>query len=341
MARIQELLEGREERIDYNAIVSRFPWILEREQHCILSPDSDGLLCGLFMSHFLGWQIKGFYDGKIMVLENGTSASNCIFLDVEIFRNNIRSVGHHMVLYNKNAIPENWSNFDNCIQPNNLRNYDGYKDFRLKYPLATIHLLMGIIGSRIEVEVPESAICPLLFTDGVYKNLFSYPENILNWLTFLGADEEESSLHSIFGNNIYSVVTLMQAMDGFFRRRDKITIKKERGDRLRLSDRDGSPYNIVATGDTYGIDQDAVRRIEQFIKLLAELTGWDYKQDSWAWANMDLYRFTKRSFEQDGLRVNGQNFQDMVRRNPLSWAMSSNTNIEYTLEEPDRITQVQ
>jgi len=47
MAKIQELLEGRDEQIDYEEIVSRFPWVVEREQNCILSPDSDGLLCGL------------------------------------------------------------------------------------------------------------------------------------------------------------------------------------------------------------------------------------------------------------------------------------------------------
>jgi len=338
MARIQELLEGRDERIDYGEIVKKFPWIVEKNQKCILGPDSDGFLCGLFVSNVLGWQIKGFYDnGKLMLLQNGISATECVFLDTEIFRKDIRSVGHHMVLYNSNNIPESWDNFDNCIQPNNIRGYDGLHTFRLKYPLATIHLLMGMVGSQIKIEVPESAICPLLFTDGVYKNLFSYPENILNWLKYLRADEEGRILNSIFGNDIYSVFGLMQAMDEFFRKRDKISIRGERGDLLRLSDTDGSPCNIVATGDSYRINEDAMRRVEQFIKLLAELTGWVYKQDAWTWVNMDLYRFTKRSFEQDELRVNGQNFQDMLQRNPLSWAMSSNTNIEYTLEEPDRM----
>ncbi len=340
MAKIQELLEGKDERIDYGEIIKKFPWIVEKNQKCILSPDSDGLLCGLFMSHFLDWQIKGFYDnGKLMLLQNGISATECVFLDTEIFRKNIRSVGHHIVLYNSNKIPESWDNFDNCIQTNNMRSHDGLHTFRLKYPLATIHLLIGILGSRIKVEIPPSAICALLFTDGVYQVLFKYPENVLNWLQYLRANEKGSSLYIVFGNERYSVFGLMQAMNEFFRKRDKISIRGERGDLLRVSDTDGSPCNIAATGDTYGIDQDAVRRVEQFIKLLEELTAWDYKQDSWAWTNMDLYRFTKRSFKQDELRVNGQNFQDMVRRNPLSWAMTENTNIEYTLEEPDRITE--
>jgi len=338
MARIQELLEGRDERIDYAEIVSRFPWIAEKDKNCILSPDSDGLLCGLFMSYFLGWQIKGFYDDKIMVLENGVSASDCIFLDIDIFRRSIKSVGHHMVLYNNNELPENWSNFDNCIQPNNMRGYDGLHTFRLKYPLATIHFLIGIIGSQMEVEVHQSAICPLLFTDGVYKTLFKHPENVLNWLPYLRADEKESPLKIIFENETYSVFTLMQAMDEFFRERDEITIQNERGDRLKLSNTDGSPYNIHSTDDTYRIDQDAVNRIEHFVNMLAELTGWNYRRDVWAWRNMDLYQFTKRSFDQDGLRINGTNFQNMIEKNPLSWAMTSGQNIEYTLEGPAKMT---
>lgn len=312
MAAFQELSEGREERIDYEELISRFPWIVERNQHCILSPDSDGLLCGLFMSHVLGWQIKGFYDGKIMVLEKGVSLSECIFLNVDVFGKGIRSVRHHMVLYNKNDIPEKWDNFDNCIQPNNMRGYDGLHTFRLKHPLATIHLLMGIVGSQIKVEVPELAICPLLFAGRTYRAFCRCPQKVLYWLKYLRADEEGSPIKTVFVNETYSVGTLMKAMAGFLRKRDEITIRRECGDKLRLSSSDGSPYNIVATGDTYRINEDAVNRIERFIEMLAKLTGWNYRRDVWSWANMDMYRFTKQSFEQDGLNVNGLNFRDLL-----------------------------
>lgn len=338
MARIQELLEGRDETIDYECLTARAPWILERNQQCILSPDSDGLLCGLFMSHFLDWEIKGFYDGKVMILENGISARECIFLDMEIFRRSIRSVGHHMVLYNRNATPENWYNFGNCIQPNNMRNYDYLHGFRLKYPLATIHLLMGIIGSQIQIRIPESAVCPLLFTDGTFNVLFKYPENVLNWLRFLRADEQGSPLKNVFEDENYSVFTLMQAMDRFFRLRDEITISRERGDRLRISGTDGSPYNINSSAELYEIDQSAVNRIERFIGILATLTGWDYNRESWTWSNLALYKFTKGSLAQDKLRLNGQNYQALIESAPLSWAVTGGQSLEYTLEEPDTMT---
>ncbi len=70
MAKIQELLQGKHEQIDYNKIIEDNPWIAKRNQKCILSPDSDGLLCGLLMSHYLDWEIVGYYDGKVCVLKD-------------------------------------------------------------------------------------------------------------------------------------------------------------------------------------------------------------------------------------------------------------------------------
>ena len=338
MAKIQELLKGRDDRIDYDEIKLRFPWIIQRDQKCIISPDSDGLLCGLLMSHMLDWKVKGFYDGKVMVLENGVSASECIFLDMDVFRRNMKSVGHHMVLYNKNTIPENWGNYDNCIQPNNLREYDCLHDFRLKYPLATVHLLIGILGSGLQIEIPESAICPLLFTDGTFNVLFSYPENVLNWLRYLRADEGQNPLKTIFENEKYSVFKLMQAMDEFFRSRDEISIPNERGDRLRISNTDGTPSNIERVANSYIINNDAVTRIVRFIQMMGTLTGWKYKPESWVWSNLALHRFTKGSFENDKNSINGPNIRAFLQTNPLSWAITSRLNLEYTLEQPDTMT---
>jgi len=165
-SKIQKLLEGRDTNIDYDLLIKKYPWIIHKDINCILSPDSDGLLCGLLMSNLLNWKIVGFYDGKLMILKKGISAKDCVFLDIEIFRKDIRSFGHHMLLFNRNSKPSNWNNFDNCLQPNNLREYDKTHDFRLKYPLGTIHMLLGILGHKFKIELKEDAIPALFFTDG-------------------------------------------------------------------------------------------------------------------------------------------------------------------------------
>ncbi|MFH1308662.1 MAG: hypothetical protein ABIH51_01465 [Patescibacteria group bacterium] len=337
MSKIQELLFGKTDQINYEEIINKYPWIIKKGQNCILSPDSDGLLCGLFMSNFLNWKIRGFYDGKIMLLDKNISAKDCIFLDMEVFRKDIKSVGHHMVQFNKNKKPSNWNNYKDCIQPNNFRDYDGYRDFRLKYPLATIHLLIGIIGFKTKINIPESAICPLFFVDGTFNVLFKYPENVLNWLNYLRAYEKDNPLKRIFENKEYSVFSLMLAMDDFFKKRDEISIIKERGDRLRLSETDGSPVNIIKDKYFYKISLDAKNRVVNFIKILSNLTSWKYNEKNWEWNNFKLYRFTKKDFAGNNIRLNNKNFEELLLKKPLTWAMTSGQNVEYTLEKPDKL----
>lgn len=338
-SRIQQLLEGRHnDEIDYDKIVEEYPWIVEKNIGCILSPDSDGLLCGLLMSHYLNWEIVGFYDGKIMIFKKGKKIKDCVFLDMEIFREDIRSMGHHMLLYNKRQKPQNWYKWKNCIQPNNLREYDIQHDFRLKYPLGTIHMLMGILGHKLKIKVPETAIPALFFTDGVFNVLFNYPENVLNWLKYLRAHEEGSPLKNIFENTKYSVYTLMLEMDDFFRKRDAISVPKQRGDRLRISESDGSPFNLINQNSSYKLKEEAVDRIKKFIKILSGFTRWNFHEHHWLWDDFELYQFTKSDFESDRNRVNNQTFNTFIGNNPLSWAATSGQNIEYTLEKPNKLS---
>jgi hypothetical protein len=337
---INDLLEGKDDQINYDHICKKFHWILKENQNCVLSPDSDGLLCGLFLSHYQNWNIVGFYDGKVMVINNRYVNKSPIFLDIEIFRKEIRSMGHHMLLVNKRHVPKEWIEFDNCIQPNNLRGYDGKSNFRLKYPLGTIHMLISILAYKDpSIKLPDSAIPPLFFTDGVFNVLFKYPENVLNWLQYLRIHEEWNPLKSIFQNEKFSVFNLMKEMDKFFRSRDSISVKNERGDRLRISNKDGSPANIenIVSGLCY-INVNARERIERFINLLADTTNWQYKNKNWVcWDKMVFKQFTKRDFIRDKKTITIKSFQEFIEKKPLSWAMTSTNNIEYTLENPDKL----
>jgi hypothetical protein len=240
-----------------------------------------------------------------------------------------------MLLYNAKRIPNNWSQFDKCLQPNLLRGYDGYKTFRLKYPLATIHFLLAILGSKHGITIPKSGIAPLLFTDGVFQNLYLYPENVLYWLAYLGIERNGSPLRGIFMQEHYTVYDTMLTMDAFFRERDRISIPKERGDRLRISSSNGDPANLIeAQGGLYGIAHAARERAERFIDLLSRGTNWKYDATRWCFDGLRLCRFTKSSFEAETWRLNNRNFDSFVSTNPLSWAMTSGTNIEFTMEGP-------
>lgn len=342
MSKIEELLKDKhEDRMDFDSLLEMYPWINERGRYCILSPDSDGLLCGLFMAKFRGWKIVGFYDDKVGVINKKFLKEDIVLLDGEIFRESVKSVGHHMLKLNKNRTVD-FSGFNQCIQPNLIRNYDGKHNFRLKYPLATIHLLISILAyadykqGKQEIILNENAIAPLFFTDGVFNVLFLYPENVLNWLAYLRIHEDWNPLKEIFKNDAFSVYETMELMNAFFRARDEITEGKERGDRLKISSKDGNPYNIEETNEDFvKINADAVIRITRFMNIIGEMTGWDFKSDDWiCWEDLKYYKFSKSDFKANGWTLTNVNFENFLKMKPLSWAMTSGTNIEFTLEKP-------
>lgn len=338
---INTLLEGKNDHLDYDALLDRYPWIVKKNQKCILSPDSDGLLCGLFMSHYFNWEIVGYYDGKVMLLKEGVSAKDkdCVFLDMEIYRRGVKSVGHHMVALNNRHLPEDWmGRYSDCVQPNNLRKYDKNKYFRLKYPLATIHLLLGIVGHSMKINILKSAIAPLFFVDGTFNVLFGYPENVLNWLKYMGVNNPSSPLKAVFQNEHFSIYEMIQEMDAFFRERDKLNIPGERGDKFVISSSDGSFKNVVKQQKRlYSIESSTQKKLESFIKILERSTGWKFTPSRWAVRDLKKYKFTKGSFQSEAMNMTIASFEKLINMNPLSWAITSSQNIEFTLETPDSL----
>lgn len=105
------------------------------------------LLSALLYLNYFDAEVVGYYDGKVMLSKENVDPKDCLFLDMDVYNKNIKSIGHHMVCYNKNKLPNNWYNYDNCIQINNLRNFDKTKDFQRKYPFATIHFLLALLSN--------------------------------------------------------------------------------------------------------------------------------------------------------------------------------------------------
>ena len=311
--------------LDYRTILGQYPWVTERNHNCILSPDSDGLLCGLLMSHYLGWKIRGFYDGKVLAIKEDVNPQDCIFLDMEIFRPNIRSVGQHMVMYDKADLPSNWSNFNNCIAANNLRNYDFKNDFKLKYPLGTVHVLLSILGQDRTIPIPKSAVSPLLYTDGTFKNQFNYPENCLSWLDFLGANNTNSPLQKVFLDRHYSTYELMVELKDLFSQINVIGGGKRGGDKIRISDFRGNNINIDSR--THQLELATKTQAETFLRMLADKTGWTFTPAHWSWGPYQTTRFRKGSVKPGKAR-----YDALLAQNPISLAIISRNSIEYTID---------
>ena len=254
-----------------------------------------------------------------------------------------------MVTYNKRLTEINFNYPSNCIQPNIWHNFDGRNDFQAKYPFGTIHLLLGILHQhKIISELQEDAIWPLLFTDGVWNNLFGYTENCIEWIEYLNINQKDNVMHKLFCANDQSFYEIMIGLNDFLRMRDTYNAKgfantlgeyiqggrnKRTGDKLKISNPKGEPINIVRNGSLFDIHKTEVIRIEGFISAMSKYVGWPYDSAKWTWDQLRLLRFTKGDFSASSL--NKQSYTQLMSQNPLSMAMTSGNNIEYTLETPD------
>ena len=308
--------------LQYDTLLSLYPWLTEKNRNAILSPDVDGILCGLLMSHYFDWKITGFYDGKNLALKNNIKVSDCIFLDMDIYRNNIRSCGHHMVAYNKNDLPTNWENYSKCINPNIIRGFDALHNFQEKYPFATIHFLLCAVGQKIKLELSKDAIPALLYVDGTFKCLLNYPENCTSWLRFLNAKDKDNPVYPLFvlfANR--KLAEMIHNLEDMFRGFKQIAGGKKRG---------GDKIKILNIKDNT-FPKNALDQIENLVRFMAQNTGWGYVPENWGWTNLRVYDFNK---EIEG-HLTGNIYSSLMLENPVSLAITAAKRMEFTLYNKD------
>lgn len=230
-----------------------------------------------------------------------------------------------MVMYNRDRLPQNWDNFELCLSANNIRGYDVKHNFPQKYPFGTIHLLLGVVGSVKTVKIPTSAISPLLYTDGTFKNLFNYPDNCLSWLKFLDAEHEKSPLHKIFFNDHYSISSLMLALKELFEELRLIADGKRGGDKIKFSNGKGELVNFDVKAGAF--EKITFDRVENFLRLLSNKTNWEYNPTNWSWTNLHFFEFKKGTIKPSQGR-----YDHLMLKNPLSLAITSALSIEYTID---------
>ncbi len=158
-------------------ILTRFPWLAQRQRRMIIGNDIDALLSAQFLSHALGWSIAGFYNYATLYHDPAIDPRACIWVDLDIYDPSCCSIGHHILRPTPtDRIPEHRSS----VNPNLLREID-QTGFTHKYPLGTIHLLLWLHDVRIRNR--RSAVMLLWLADSTWINAQRYRANVQDWLT--------------------------------------------------------------------------------------------------------------------------------------------------------------
>lgn len=327
---IKELVE----KIKKNNIFSWLHKESNKIKGMIISPDTDGFISALLLNNFFGWPIVGFYDGKIISLIDKVDfkeeKEDYLFVDIEILRPTIKSVGHHILLYDA-ADPHKLLNDikDVCMQPNNWRGKDVKNNFDTKYPFGTFHLLLSTLYyleplNKVFKFDPIMAVIPSIYIDGVFKNLFNYPENCLEWLKYMTDDDKNHPFERLL-NHPTTPKDLMVLMSKFFDNLNNIWVTKQKRSRGKIS------LSKDIDAENKKIKNNITQEFEQYLDYLAKQFSYNFDINSWP---IITNKLNVIALNKEIKTTNKGQYNEMMKKNPLNFAVTSKARdgLEYTLD---------
>lgn len=166
--------------------------------------DPDGLYSAFLVNRLTGLEVVGVSDlyNNIYGIDENDDLSDYIFVDVEIFLEDVLSIGNHNNVTNPEVYEEIKDRLINCLNPNYQFGVT-VKDYTCKYPFGTAHYLMELYSEELNLpELFESKeLVQLLYiADAVYNTVNKYPTNFKNWADKLFKNEffQEKFLKVLF-----------------------------------------------------------------------------------------------------------------------------------------------
>ena len=176
--------------------------VFERNRKCIINTDLDGLISGMFLQEFLGWEIVGFSSccGKrndnLWLKEGVSNINECVFVDLPVIMNDISIIDQHYVAFNKRNL-EDYTNNKNKLNPNIMRSrFFLNNDYTKKYPFGTAHFILASL-EKLNL-IPENYVIDFykevnnfdladlfLRADRVIGNTYAYTENCIDWSNWM------------------------------------------------------------------------------------------------------------------------------------------------------------
>ena len=161
-------------------IFKRYKWLKEKKRHFIISADYDGLICASFLSHYLNWNLVGFYDFNSIWLseEAKKNKKKIIWVDLNILPKSGKSVGGQIVSING----ETPIGFNTSCNANILANISA-NNFKNKFPFSTLLFLMWL--HNVEYNKKDIGQLLILHSDNTWMKIQKYPQNVNYWTKVL------------------------------------------------------------------------------------------------------------------------------------------------------------
>ena len=163
-------------KIKRENIFKKYECLKEKQRPFIISADYDGIICSSFLSHYLNWNLVGYYNYESIWLskEAEKNKSDIIWVDLNILPKTGKSIGGHIVSLEGELHP----GFKTSCNPNILVQLSS-NDFKYKYPFSTIIFLMWLHNKKIFEN--NDARFAVLNADDVWLKYQKYKSNSDLW----------------------------------------------------------------------------------------------------------------------------------------------------------------
>ena len=160
-------------------IFKKYKWLREKKRPFIISSNYDGIICASFLSHYLDWELVGYYDyNNIWLSDNAVkNKKDIIWVDLNILPETGKSLGGHIVFLDDNY-PKGL--FTSC-NPNILAKINA-ENFKNKFPFSTLIFLLWLHDIKIKDKIAQLFV---LHSDNSWMKIQKYKENISFWTEML------------------------------------------------------------------------------------------------------------------------------------------------------------
>ena len=176
--------------------------LFKENKKCIVNADLDGVLSGMLLQKFLGWEVVGYSsccgrpNDELWMKDRTENIKDCIFVDLPVYVPSISVIDQHFVLFENDSIAA-YNKNKNKINPNVIRgrlfkDKTGKNQYTGKYPFGTVHFVLAVLENLGRInrdyvfdfrkKLGSFDLADLILrADRVIGNTYQYTPNCFDW----------------------------------------------------------------------------------------------------------------------------------------------------------------
>jgi len=299
------------DRCDYENVAGRFGWLTSPGHRVVISPDLDGVTAAMILNAAVGCTVEGIYTLNSLWANPDIAGEDPerdlvewggLFLDHDINRRGIHSIGHHLLKWSDDTpIPEHEQG-TGSLNPNLLRRITFRNAIRRKYPFSTSVFLIAVFTAldRLSLDPTPEVETYLMHIDSSFVNAINYQENALDWLEWLGGSGERSPLFGLCREILrLNPRRLLEAFRDLAAEFERVGLRPRRQNEIR------NPNNEEDRG-----------RLVAVVDWLTDKTGWTSPFGDLAFGDLRETPMVRQSTAPTRGR-----FEEVIRHRPFSYAI--------------------